>query len=75
MVVEAEPEGLEDAEEYCDLDGNCYLDAGVATVNTTAVSGDLLRDVRVTGADGAQLELGQKMGTGKSVVAFLRHLG
>jgi hypothetical protein len=51
------------------------MDAGVATVNETEVSAEKLRGVRVTGADGVEIELGQKMGTGKSVVVFLRHLG
>jgi hypothetical protein len=51
------------------------MNDGVATVNEKDVSADLLRSVSVTGADGIQVELGQKMGTGKSVVVFLRHLG
>jgi hypothetical protein len=67
---------LEEEGDFCDLDGNCGpMNDGVATVNEKDVSADLLRSVSVTGADGIQVELGQKMGTGKSVVVFLRHLG
>lgn len=38
-------------------------------------SGNLMRDVMLTDADGKVVRLGDKMGGGTSVVIFLRHLG
>ena len=38
-------------------------------------SADFLRSAALTNSDGQPVQLGDMMGTGKSVVVFLRHLG
>jgi len=58
---------------------SCECDAGVATVTSSGVPktvrASTLRALDLMGADGQMQNLGEKMGEGKSVVVFLRHLG
>mmetsp|Transcript_8056 Transcript_8056/g.9798 ORF Transcript_8056/g.9798 Transcript_8056/m.9798 type:complete len:167 (-) Transcript_8056:803-1303(-) len=57
----------------------CNCDGGTATIKSTGspikvTAGDL-RDMTLLDANGEHRDLGDSMGSGKSIVVFLRHLG
>ena len=49
--------------------------ATTSTIDPASVTAEDLRSIAVTNVDGSSVELGSAMGTGTSIVVFLRHLG
>ena len=59
----------------CECDNPEDTNAMPASLVHQKGSGELFRSAKVTDVDGNMVRLGDKMGKGKSVVIFLRHLG
>ena len=57
-------------EEACDIDFDAFVFDAVPEQGASGFRNSMLTD-----ADGNFVRLGDKMGSGKSVVIFLRHLG
>jgi hypothetical protein len=55
--------------------GNTNDGGGVSSPSNKQITAQDLRKITVTNADGKTVTLGEMMGTGTSIVVFLRHLG